>query len=566
MKPDIRWQLLFAATGFVLVLGILSLQVQTQSLNLCTVTVPTAGGSYVEGMVGKPRGLNPLLSDGYPAEEDLTSLIFDGLTQVNSEGEYIPALAENWAVSEDGLTVRFALRDDVVWHDGEPFDSADVVATYGLMQDDAFPGREGLKRLWQSVQINAIDERTVEFVLTEPYAGFMAETTRGILPAHEIESIAAADLASAEFNQQPIGTGPFMVANDDWAETHLLTLEPNPEAWQPEPQIDSVVIRFFGDEETLVAAFEAGEIQAINQVTPSLLPAVAELENGRLFTAETPRITSLIFNLSETGSPATQNQGVRRALALGLDREALIDSALNGQGVVQNGPYLPSSWAYNSELITDFPFDPANADVGLADAGWNYPEGNPMRQNGETPLNLRLLLLDTPTNQALAAGIAAQWAKLGVGVTPTPMADWTTFREALAARNFDVALVDIKPPADPDLYDFWSQEAIVRGQNYAGWNSRRASEALEAGRKLWTEAERKPFYDTFLQLYNEALPELTLFHHVSTYAATDSIDTLDIGKIDQPRDRYTSLPFWFLAEREVPVACSAETATPPADS
>lgn len=101
-----------------------------------------AGGDFVEGVVGAPRSLNPLLSDLYPVDRELTSLIFDGLTRYDASGALVSALAESWVVSDDGRSVTFTLRDDLVWHDGEPVTAVDVAFTYGLLQNEAFPVRQ----------------------------------------------------------------------------------------------------------------------------------------------------------------------------------------------------------------------------------------------------------------------------------------------------------------------------------------------------------------------------------------------------------------------------------------
>lgn len=569
MKPDIRWQVLLAIVGFALALGLLSLYTPLSGSagptlwggEVCTTPVPAAGGVVYEGMVGLPQTINPLLSDHNPVDRELVSLVFDGLTRYE-QGELVPALAQEWSVSDDGRIVRFTLRQDATWHDGTPVTSNDVAFTYGLMQDEAFPGDAALQRLWQSVQIRPVSDTVIEFELTEPYSPFLEATTRGILPAHRLEGVTAATLADAEFNREPIGTGPFMVEpNQDWQDDHTLLLTPFPAAWPQAPQIDHLGFRFYPDEATLLEAFQVGEIEAINSVSPVMLPAVMDVPGARLFSAVAPRYTSLLFNLSDSGSPATRSVEVRRALAYALDRDALVDEVLNGQGVPLTGPYLPSSWAYSPGLLTPYASEPLSATVGLENAGWVLPEGAPLRQREGTPLTLRFLVWDTPTNRAMAEAITRQWTAVGAAPQLSFFTDWREFHRELAARNFDVALVDVAPPHDPDLYDFWSQEAVVRGQNYAGWNRRRASEALESARQVWSTAERKPFYETFLRLYDEDLPELTLFQHVYTYALSDAVHGAEIGRIDQARDRYATLPGWFLNYRDVPIACPTEPAT-----
>lgn len=560
MKPDIRWQLLLAGAGLGLVLALLTFQVQTAGL--CSVRVPASGGVFAEGMVGSPQYLNPLLADNNPLDREITSLVFDGLTRYE-DGQLVPALAESWAISEDGRTVTFTLRDDVVWHDGEPFTAADVVLTYSLMQDDDFPGSSSLRRFWQSVTIQHIDKYQVSFELQEPYAGFLAATTRGIMPAHQLEGVSATALSEAALNRQPIGTGPFMVdPGQNWQQERSLSLIPNPGAWREGSRVANLQFRFYADESSLLDAFSQGEIQAINSVSPAMLPAVAQLPQARLFSARAPRYTSLLFNLTDSGSPATRSLEVRQALAYGLDRESLVDKTLNGQGVLQTGPYLSTSWAYNPGLLTLYDSQPISATNGFDAAGWTLLEGETVRRSGDTSMVLRFLVYDTPTNRQLAEKIAGEWETLGVAPQLNIFSDWRSYRQALRDRNFDVALAEITPGGDPDLYDFWSQEAIIDGQNYAGWNRRRASEALEEGRRIWQISERRPYYDSFLRYYNEDLPELTLFQHVYTYAVNEEVEGVEIGRIDHPRDRYLTMADWILLYRDVMVTCVDDQAEP----
>jgi len=546
MKPNIRWQLLLAVVGMGLILALLSFQALTASL--CTVTVPSAGGVLVEGIVGAPRYLNPLLDDAYPVDKEINSLLFDGLTAHDENGRLIPALAESWTVGENGRSIQFSMRDGIFWHDGEPVTAADVVFTYKLMQDDAFTGSQSLQNLWQSVTITKIDDKTIEFQLEEPYSPFLEETTRGILPAHLLQGTTAAQLASHPFNQSPVGTGPFMVAPDqDWNRTHRLRLLPNPTAWHQGTQIVALEYRFFADEETLLNAFLAGEIQAMNTVSPAMLPTLSGSDGVRLFTAMSPRYTELLFNLTETAHPLVQSLEGRQALATGLDREQLVDVVQNGQGVLLDGQYLPSSWAYNEALVTAYEFDAETA-VSLLGAAGGQPDGVP----------LRLLALSDPIAQATANELIAQWAALGIAVELTTADNITILRQQLDEQIFDITLLDISPPSDPDLYDFWSQEAIIRGSNYAGWNNRRASEALENGRKTWPIDERITQYDTFTRLFDQELPALTLYQHTNSYALNNDVQNADIGLITHARDRYKTMADWFLLYRDVSVSCPVE--------
>ena len=222
------------------------------------------------------------------------------------------------------------------------------------------------------------------------------------------------------------------------------------------------------------------------------------------------------------------------------------------------GPYLPDSWAYDQAIFAAAGVNTANSNELLNSAGWLLPEGSAVRQREGELFQLRLLVLNNDAQQRLAQAVAAQWAKLGVEVLLETAATITDLREKLAARDFDVALVDIAPSIDPDLYYFWSQEAIIRGQNYGAWNNRRASEALEAGRQTWGMGQRRPSYNTFLNIYADQVPAITLYQHVYTYALSSEVNQAEIGPIYEPRDRYQTFANWFLLYRDVTIACPAE--------
>ncbi len=141
----------------------------------------------------------------------------------------------------------------------------------------------------------------------------------------------------------------------------------------------------------------------------------------------------------------------------------MVDDTLNGPGVYAKQVPICQLLGHTILLRSPiYPSRPISATTGLDDAGWILPEGETMRRFEENqPMVLRFLVYDTPTNRAVAESI--ERAMDGIGVAPQLLlfSDWRDYRQLLNAREFDVALVDVTPPGDPDLYDFWSQEAII---------------------------------------------------------------------------------------------------------
>ena len=153
MGRYIRWQAILTLTGIAMTLAFLSFL----SFSRTTITIPDVGGVYVEGVAGAPQFINPLLAQYNQVDQDLSALIFNGLTRIDGEGELKPDLAESWQVSEDRLIYVFKLRQDLRWQDGEPFTAADVLFTIGLMQDPEFPGVPYLHQLWATVVAEQLD-------------------------------------------------------------------------------------------------------------------------------------------------------------------------------------------------------------------------------------------------------------------------------------------------------------------------------------------------------------------------------------------------------------------------
>jgi peptide/nickel transport system substrate-binding protein len=318
--------------------------------------------------------------------------------------------------------------------------------------------------------------------------------------------------------------------------------------------LDTLAFRFYPDGAALEAAFEDDQIQAITWISPEDVADLGAVPGMKMYTSPSPRFAELIFNLTDSAAPALRTLNVRQALAEALDREVVADAALWGQAIPLEGPYLPSSWAYNPSLLTNYTYQLDQAASRLNDEGWILQEGANLRQKEGDTLSLRLLIGDTPQQLAIAAELARQWAELGVNIELKPV-NPSRLQAELGTIEFDVALLDVEPLGDPDLYDFWSQEAIVRGQNYSGWNNRRASEALETARNLLLPEERRPYYEAFLRYLDEDLPALTLFQYVDTYGISETVHELSIGLINVPRDRYKTFDEWFLLFKDVSVAC-----------
>ncbi|MDY6877322.1 MAG: ABC transporter substrate-binding protein [Chloroflexota bacterium] len=558
MARNIRWQILLILLGVVLV-GILLTYL---AINYTTVLRPGRGGTYVEGIVGSPRYLNPLLSGYNDADRDICALMFNGLTRLNEHGEVEPDLARRWDVTPDGLSYTFYLRSNARWHDDVPITADDVIFTIRLLQDPDFPGPPDLgSAVWQMVKVERIDRRTVRFTLPEPYAPFLDYTTVGILPTHLLNGTRAADLLSVEFNLNPVGSGPFQLEEIE-VESGAITaivLEQFPRYYEVRPYLDRIQFRFYPSCQNVLNAYEAGDVEGIGEITPADLSRARAFPSLNLFSAQVPRYSIVLLNLERPDLPFFQEQEVRQALLYALDRQQIIDSALDGQALVAHSPLIPGTWAYKDDIL-HYEHNPDAANALLDEAGWRPALDSPIRRQGRQRLAFTLLTSSEPERIGVAQMLAEQWATIGVTVT-VETASALEVREALESRDFEAILVHVALPGDPDPYLFWHETQVENGQNYAGLVHRRISEITEQARVIVNPENRQELYHEFQEIFAQEVPALLLYVPVYTYGVDERIQDVQIGPLMHPSDRFHTISDWWIVHRRVFVS-EAEASHP----
>jgi peptide/nickel transport system substrate-binding protein len=551
----IRWQAIIALTGIALV-GVFLFSI---AISRTTVLIPDEGGIYIEGMAGAPQYVNPLLAQYNQVDKVLVALIFNGLTRVNGQDEVEPDLAERWAVSPDGLTYLFHLRQDVRWSDGERFDADDVVFTIQLIQDPDFAGVPDLANLWRTVTVEAIDHYTVRFRLKEPFPAFLDYTSIGILPQHALNAVAARDLPTHRFNTHPVGTGQFMLSE---ISVQRALLVPNPRYFgHKRPYLEGIEFRFYPTYEQLLTAYQAEEIMGISYVPPYLFPQASRIPSLNVYSARISGFYMVYLNLQDSErSPFFENAEARQALLYALDRQALIDQALNGQGLVANGPIRSWVWAYDSHL-PGFPYDTPRAEALLEKARWTDTDGDGVRDKKGTAFRFTLLTSDDPVTSSLARAMAAQWSSIGITVDVETLG--AGLGDRLRSHDFQAVLVELVLSGDPDPYPMWDQTQIDGGQNYGGWDNSKASEALEEARRATDRDQRSAYYHEFQRVFAEEVPALIIANPVYTYAVDKSVKLVQMGPLVTPSDRFRNVADWYMNTRRVIVAEALRQSPPP---
>lgn len=514
-----------------------------------TMPMPRAGGKYVEGIVGQPAYINPLLSQTSEADADLSALVYAGLFVHDTQSHPVPRLAESFSVSDDGKEYTVKLRDNISFQDGTPLTADDVIFTLRAIQDPAY--RSPLRQNWQGVDISSSDDRTIIFSLKKSYFGFLENLTVGIVPKHIWQSIPPEKFALAENNLMPIGAGPYQFSDlKKDAEGNILwyELKANPAYTLGRPYIDTITFRFYPDEDTLFTAYKQGEVLGMASIRSGRIGELLEKKSTNLHELKLPRAFSVFFNTTKNVAIAFDE--VRLALSLATDREAIVHEVLSDRGMIAVTPFLPFMRGFDANLsLPSFDLDRANA--LLEENGWKQGEDG-VRSKKDVRLEFELLVPAWPELERTATELQAMWEKVGARVNITTQDIATLQQDRIRPREYDALLFGQASLADPDPYSFWhSKEREDPGLNLSSLNEQSVDEALLSARELSDPTERSEKYAAFQKIFLEQNPAIFLYSPTYLYVTTDRLHGITVETIDIPSDRFGMVHEWYLNTKRV---------------
>jgi len=432
----------------------------------------------VVALTSEPTNLSPVFLDVNAGNWP----IFNGLVAFDQDLELVPDLAAEMPdVSEDGRTVTVRLREDVTFHDGEPFTSEDVVFTWTAILDTnvATPIRERLALDGLIEGVNALDEYTVEFKLTRLDPAFIERLYTGIVPAHVLDG---ADLNSTPFNRAPIGTGPYKF--DNWLAGDRLTFVANEDYFEGAPAIKRVVFTFVPDENARAALMSNGEID-FTRISPRLAENFGDDE--RVEVVRVPS-ASLYQVTLPNGHPAISDARVRRALSMAVNREEMASTLIGEIGRVAYSPFIEGHWAYDESSHVDY--DPEAARELLAEAGWSETDADGfLVKDGQRLTFTILYLASNAEDQEFALALANDFSKIGVDAR-VEMGANPGYQDRL---DTDAFFHGVGMPYDPEyvLRARFHSDYAGTAANPAGMANPDVDAALDASRATLNREERR---------------------------------------------------------------------------
>lgn len=514
-----------------------------------TKAVPKVGGEYVEGIVGQPLYINPLLSQTSEADSDLVQLIFSGLFKYDKTGNVVPDLAQAYTVSSDQREYTITLKKGVFWHDGEELKADDAFFTFNVLQDPAY--KSPLRQSLQGVEVSLVDDYTIKFLLKNPYTGFLENLTVGLLPKHVWENIAPEKFALAENNLHPIGAGPYAFANfqkNSGGNILTLQLAANKNYYDGSPYIARIMFNFYPDNEQLIAAYNKKEVMGMASVPPENIGDIKNAKSTNIHELAIPRYFAVFFN--QTKNAALADDSVRSALNLSANRGGIIEKILYGKGVALTSPFLSRMQGYKD--TDSVQLDLAQANKMLDDAGWVLGENEKVRKKGSQSLAFELVTTDWPELNQSAELLKQQWAKVGADVSVKVLTVSDLQQNYIRTREYDSILFGQAISFNPDLYSFWhSSQKHDPGLNLSLFDNKEVDGLLDGLRQETDMSKRIESYQQFQDILSKEVPAVFLYSRYYLYPVNTGVQGMVVENINNPAQRFSEVNKWFVKTKRI---------------
>jgi len=482
---------------------------------------PRSGGTAVIGAIADLGSVNDLLPGSTTITADiLYRMLFLHLLEEQADyaehpPTFAPQLAERHEWSPDHKTLTFHLRHDAVWSDGTPITAEDVRFTWqaqthpDVAWDYAF-AKESIR------DVEVVDPHTARFHFTRAYYAQLTDANEGvILPKHAWGVLPFARWRESGdwFRDHLVVSGPFTL--EAWRPQQEIVLSRNPRYFEAgRPRLDKVVFRIIPDRANQVAQLLAGSLDHIEQVPVDQVERLA----GRAEVLDYPsRNYSFInWNLKR---PPLDEAPVRRALALAIDRQALVDALWKGRALIASSPILSTVWAHHA-AIEPYPYDPAEASRLLAAAGFRDTDGDGVLERGGRKFSFELTTnAGNETRADAVVMLQEQLRRVGVEARPRIL-ELNTFLAENARHDFDAALLGLSIDTSLDISFSFHTDAIDDGFNYGSYSNPEVDRLLDEARLQTEPLAAKPLLDRVQEILHQEQPYAFLWEQDKTDAAS----------------------------------------------
>jgi peptide/nickel transport system substrate-binding protein len=463
------------------------------------------GDWLVQNLDTEPKVLTPYCQKDYVAQLAQTPVL-EALAGINQEtGELEPVLAESYEQSADGKTIRFKMRPNTCFSDGSPVTVEDVIFSYNTIMN---PGVDcaPLRSYFSNVKsCTKIDDRTVEFKLSEPY--FLALEFIGgmaIIPKHVYDFTNPED-----FNRKSdvlVGSGAYRM--EKWERGQQIVMVRNERYWSERPTFDRLIFKFITNAQAAFQAFQNGQIDRFEPDGEQYAKFAKDPDFKKQFIAHKYlRVNSgygfIGYNLKR---PMFKDKKTRTALTMLIDRQSAINNLLKGMGEMTPGPFSPVSPQANADL-KPLPYDPEGAKKLLAEAGWKPgPDGVLVREGVRFEFELTMGA-NNPVGERIANYVKGQFESAGIRMRVTPW-EFAVMQTRIDDRNFDaVSMSWMGGGAEEDPTQIWSSKSIAdKGSNFISFDNPESDKLLDEARTTMNRAKRMELWHKWEALIADEQP------------------------------------------------------------
>jgi len=467
-----------------------------------------AGGHITEGDFADAKTLNSILVND-TASGNVLAMLGNGLVWINPKDLLpVPQLAKEWTISPDGLTYNFKLRDDVKFHDGEKFTADDVKFTYELALNEKVnsPRRSDLSVI-DTITVKSPTE--VEFKLKKVKADFLVGNAGyAILPKHILGKVDPEKINTDDFNtKNPVYTGPFKFK--EWVKDDHITLVRNDDYFLGKPKLDQYIYKVVKDANVVAAQLKTGEMD-FGLFEPALLDEMKKQDNLNTVAYDTFLFTFYAYNLDPAHTKLFQDVKVRQALIYALDREAMVQKIMFGQGSVANASEPVLSWAYNKDNEPKYKFDAKQAESLLDEAGWKKGADGIRAKDGQKLSFSCYTNAGNKVRESYVTVMQEQWKQIGVDMTPKTE-EWNAFLDRITkSHDFDCFLVGFSWGVDPNQRTMFHSDSYNGGFNMSKYSNPEMDKILDDALATTDVAKRKELYYKMQQIVAKDVPVVIL--------------------------------------------------------
>ena len=470
------------------------------------------------------------------SEYEVWTLQYDTLTSKAADDfETIPALAESWEASDDGLTYTYTLREGLTWSDGEPLTADDVAWTVNTSVEQGWSNHIATT---QNLTAEAVDERTVRITSSVPDPRLPAMDAY-ILPRHIWEEQAPDGEAVVGYDAlDGVGSGPFVL--DEYVEEQSVRMVANESYWGGRPVVDEIVFQVFTNPDAMVAALQQGQIDAAHNIPAASVEALAGAENIEVVAGLQGGFDEIALNGGAAEGkphPALLDIEVRRAINYAIDKEAVLEDIWAGQGDVATTISVSADPKWLPEIPEEdqFTYDPERANQILDDAGYADTDGDGVREmpDGGEPLVLRHAVnSDSTTAQPIADLFVGWMDAIGIDVDLSAYDEGQLF-EVIVAGDYDSFAWGWTPFVDPDPMLSYFTEAELGNWNDANWSDPEYDAMYAEQNQELDEERRVEIVHDMVRLFHDSAVYIPLVYTPDLQAyRTDAFE----GWVRQPAD------------------------------